>query len=154
MAERDVIFRIGENKYGFDVQLVNAIESLTNIVPVPNSPDCILGIMNLRGAVIPVYSLRRRFGLPDLTDGTESRLIVTAYEGKTLAFIVDEVIEMTDFSDDKLSEPPVITKSEKTEYVRAVANKDGELVLLLCPASMYEGDEENRMGNLLQNMNS
>lgn len=152
MAERDIIFCIGEQEYGIDVQLVTAIEPMVDIVPVPSAPACVLGLMNLRGEVIPVYSLRKRFSLEEYTDSAKTKLIVTRYDGTPLAFKVDEVMEMFDFTENLITEPPVIAKSAQTAYVRAVANKQGKLVLLLNPAAMYEGDEEAQMAEMLKGM--
>ena len=154
MAERDVIFLVGKEEYGLDVQVVTAIEPMMDIVPVPNAPACVLGLMNLRGEVIPVYSLRKRFGLEEATDVAKNKLIVALYDGKSIAFKVDEVMEMQDFEDSTISDTPVIAKSARTAYVRAVANKQGKLVLLLNPAGMYEGDEEAQMEEVLKKMSA
>ncbi len=152
MAERDIIFLIGKDEYGLDVQGVTAIEPMMEIVPVPNAPACVLGLMNLRGEVIPVYSLRKRFGMEEITDMAKNKLIVARYDGKFIALKVDEVMEMQDFDDSAISETPVIAKSARTAYVRAVANKQGKLVLLLEPSGMYEGDEEAQMEEVLKNL--
>lgn len=154
MAERDVIFLVGKEEYGLDVQVVTAIEPMMDIVPVPNAPACVLGLMNLRGEVIPVYSLRKRFGMEEATDAAKNKLIVALYDGKSIAFKVDEVMEMQDFEDSTISDTPVIAKSARTAYVRAVANKQGKLVLLLNPAGMYEGDEEAQMEEVLKKMSA
>lgn len=152
MAERDIIFHVGEEEYGFDVQLVTAIEPMMEIIPVPNAPACVLGLMNLRGEVIPVYSLRKRFAMEEYNDPTKNKLIVTRYEDKFLAFKVDEVLEMQDFEAGDISETPVIAKSVRTAYIRAIANKHGKLVLLLDPAGMYEGEEEAQMEEVLKSL--
>ena len=152
MAERDIIFLVGKEEYGLDVTFVTAIEPMMEIVPVPNAPACVMGLMNLRGEVIPVYSLRKRFGLEELANPEKNKLIVTKYDGKSIAFKVDEVMEMQDFEDSAISDTPVIAKSARTTYVRAVANKQGKLVLLLNPAGMYEGDEEAQMEEVLKNL--
>jgi len=152
MAERDIIFLVGKEEYGLDVRVVTAIEPMMDIVPIPNAPKCILGLMNLRGEVIPVYSLRKRFELDEYTDASKNKLIVACYDGKFIAFKVDEVMEMQDFEDVDISDTPVIAKSARTTYVRAVANKQGKLVLLLNPAGMYEGDEEAQIEEALKNI--
>lgn len=152
MAERDIIFLVGKEEYGLDVQVVTAIEPMMDIVPVPNAPACVMGLMNLRGEVIPVYSLRMRFGMEEMTDATKNKLIVARYDGKSIAFKVDEVMEMQDFEDSAISDTPVIAKSARTSYVRAVANKQGKLVLLLEPSGMYEGDEESQMEAAMKNL--
>lgn len=150
MAERDIIFHVGPEEYGMDVQVVTAIEPMMAIVPVPNAPACVLGLMNLRGEVIPVYSLRKRFGMEEKDDPAKNKLIVARYDGKSIAFKVDEVLEMCDFEDETISDTPVIAKTVRTAYVRGVANKQGKLVLLLNPAGMYEGDEEEQMEEILK----
>ncbi len=152
MAERDVIFLVGKEEYGLDVQGVTAIEPMMDIVPVPNAPACVLGLMNLRGEVIPVYSLRKRFGMEEVTDMAKNKLIVARYDNKFIALKVDEVMEMQDFEESSISDTPVIAKSVRTAYVRAVANKQGKLVLLLEPSGMYEGDEEAQMEEVLKNL--
>lgn len=152
MAERDIIFLIGKEEYGLDVTFVTAIEPMMDIVPVPNAPACILGLMNMRGEVIPVYSLRKRFGMEEQSDATKNKLIVAHYDEKSIAFKVDEVMEMQDFEESAISDTPVIAKSAKTTYARAVANKQGKLVLLLNPAGMYEGDEEAQMEEVLKGL--
>ena len=150
MAERDIIFRVGEEQYGFDVGVVTAIEPMMEIVPVPNAPACVMGLMNLRGEVIPVYSLRKRFALEEVNDPANNKLIVTHYDGKAIAFKVDEVLEMHDFEEEMISATPKIAVTSKTAYVRSVANKDGKLVLLLEPSGMYQGDEEAQMAEVLK----
>lgn len=152
MAERDIIFLVGKDEYGLDVQGVTAIEPMMDIVPVPNAPACVLGLMNLRGEVIPVYSLRKRFEMEEETDAERNKLIVARYNGKSIALKVDEVLEMQDFDDSALSDTPVIAKSARTTYIRAVANKKGKLVLLLEPSGMYEGDEEAQMEEVLKDL--
>lgn len=152
MAERDIIFLVGKEEYGLDVTFVTAIEPMMDIVPVPNAPACVLGLMNLRGEVIPVYSLRKRFGMEEQSDAAKNKLIVARYDDKSIAFKVDEVMEMQDFEDSAISDTPVIAKSARTAYVRAVANKQGKLVLLLNPAGMYEGDEEAQMDAVLKGL--
>ncbi|MCH5272611.1 MAG: purine-binding chemotaxis protein CheW [Lachnospiraceae bacterium] len=152
MAERNIIFRINGEEYGIDVQLVTAIEPIMDIVPVPNAPARVLGLMNLRGEVIPVYSLRKRFLLEEYTDPINTKLIVTRYQDKRIAFKVDEVLEITDFEEEAVTNMPLIVKNENTEYVRAVANRQGRLILLLNPATMYEGDEEEQMMEALKQM--
>ncbi len=154
MAEREIIFLVGDQEYGIDVQKVTAIEPMMDIVPVPSAPSCVLGLMNLRGEVIPVYSLRKRFLLEEENDPAKNKLIVTRYDGTSIAFKVDEVLEMYDFTDELLSDTPAIAKSAQTAYVRAIANKHGKLVLLLNPATMYQGDEEARMAEVLKKMQS
>ena len=128
---RQIIFKIGEEEYGFDVQLVNAIEPYMNIVPVPNAPSCILGLMNLRGDVIPVYSLRKKFGIGEAAPTAETKLIVTRAKDMLLAFKVDAVVEILDFNDVQMVEKPVIIKTPETEYIKSIAHLNNRMFLLV-----------------------
>ena len=132
MAEvRQIIFKIGAEEYGFDIQLVNAIEPYMNIVPVPNAPSCIIGLMNLRGDVIPVYSLRKKFGMSEMPPTAETKLIVTRAQGMLLAFKVDVVVEILDFKDSQMVEKPIIIKTIETEYIRSIAHLNNRMFLLV-----------------------
>ena len=129
-ATKQVVFKLGQEEYGLDILIVNAIETYHGVVPVPNAPDYILGILNLRGEVIPVFSLRIKFGLPEIKASTE-QLIITKTNGMMVGFKVDAVDGIAEFSKKELSEVPKIVKSEKTKYAKLVANKDGKMIILL-----------------------
>ena len=130
-ATQQIIFKVQDGEYGFDVSTVNAIETLNNVVGVPNVEHHILGIMNLRGEVLPIYSLRRKFGLEEIPVNDQTKIIVTTSNGVTIAFKVDEVKEIIDCTVDKLSQFPTIARTSETDYVDMVANHNGRLILLL-----------------------
>lgn len=129
-STKQVVFKLGQEEYGLDILIVNVIESYNGVIPVPNSPDYILGILNLRGEVIPVFSLRVKFGLPEIQTSTE-QLIVTKTNGMMVGFKVDAVCGIVEFSERELSEVPMIVKSEKTKYAKQVANKNDKMIILL-----------------------
>lgn len=128
---KQVIFSVGNEEYGLDIMLVNAIEKPINIVKVPNSPACIKGIINLRGDVIPVYSLRKKFGLPEIEATEDTKLIVTKSRGVLLAYEVDAVKEIIELDSSQLNETPAIVRNDETAYMGAVANISGRMIILL-----------------------
>lgn len=130
-ATQQIIFKVQDGEYGFDVSTVNAIETLNNVVGVPNVEHHILGIINLRGEVLPIYSLRRKFGLEEIPVNDQTKIIVTTSNGVTIAFKVDEVKEIIDCTVEKLSQFPTIARTNETDYVDMVANHNGRLILLL-----------------------
>lgn len=131
MDTKQVIFNVGDEEFGLDIMLVNAIEKYINIVKVPNSPECIKGIINLRGEVIPVYSLRKKFGLPEVQATEATKLIVTKSKGILLAYEVDEVKEIVEISAAQISDTPAIVRNENTAYMGSVANLSGRMIILL-----------------------
>lgn len=129
---KPVVFKLNNFEYGLDIGLVNAIEKYQAIIPVPNAGNYMKGIINLREEVIPVYDLRRKFGLGEYTgNGNDRKLIVVQIKDETIAIEVDEVSEIYDFPADKIVEMPKLVTSEDTKFMTRVANKDGRLIVLM-----------------------
>jgi len=149
MATQQIIFRVNEGEYGLDVSQVNAIETLSDVVPVPNAANHILGIMNLRGDVLPVYSLRTKFGLQEVPVDEQTKIIVTKSCGVTIAFKVDEVREIIECDDSKLAEFPSIARTQETAYVDRVANHNGRLILLLNQDRLLAESEAKAISQLV-----
>lgn len=126
---RPVVFRLGDQEFGVDINLVQSIEKQVNVVPVPNSMKYISGIVNLRGEVIPVMSLKEKFNMEDKSKG-DNTVIVNLPDMK-IALEVDEVIEIGELQPDKISLMPKLAKTENTEYLDRVASIDNKLVILL-----------------------
>ena len=152
MATQQIIFRVNEGEYGLDVSQVNAIETLSDVVPVPNAANHILGIMNLRGDVLPVYSLRTKFGLQEVPVDEQTKIIVTKSCGVTIAFKVDEVREIIECDDSKLAEFPSIARTQETAYVDRVANQNGRLILLLNQDRLLKEDEAAAISEMVSNV--
>lgn len=146
---KQVIFNVGDEEYGLDIMLVNGIEKFVNIVKVPNSPDCIKGIINLRGDVIPVYSLRKKFGLPEVQTTEKTKLIITKSKGLMLAYEVDEVKEIVQIDGSKISEAPTIVRNENTTYIGSVANLSGRMIILLNHDGIITNAEKINIENMV-----
>lgn len=129
---KPVVFKLGEQEYGVDINLVNAIEKYQQIVPVPNSVTFIKGIINLRGEVIPVYDLRKKFNMPDYEGNSDDRkLIVVKLPEVMVALEVDGVSEIHDFAPEDIVKMPEIVMNENTRFMERVANVNGRLIVLM-----------------------
>lgn len=148
---KQVIFKLGNEEYGLDIMLVNAIEKYVNMVRIPNAPAYIRGIINLRGDIIPVFNLRQKFGLPprDLDDNT--KLIVTKSQNILMAYEVDEVKEILEIPLSNISETPTIVKGPDTSYIKAVANINGRMLVLLDHNGIISETEKVRIENFISN---
>lgn len=147
---KQVIFTLGEEEFGLDIMLVNAIEKYTDLVHVPNAPTYIRGIMNLRGDVIPVYSLRKKFGLSEKQADESTKLIITKSNGILMAYEVDTVKEIIEIAEEALSETPAIVKSVNTAYIQCVANINGRMILLLNHNGILSSQEQENIEALMQ----
>jgi purine-binding chemotaxis protein CheW len=146
---KQVVFALGEEEFGLDIMVVNAIEKYTDIVRIPNAPSYIHGIINLRGDVIPVFNLRRKFGLPDKDADENSKLIVTRSNNIVLAYEVDEVKGIMEIPSPNISETPAIVKSNATSYMKSVANINGRMIILLDHDGMVSDKEIEKIESLL-----
>lgn len=149
-ASKQVIFKIGEEEYGSDIQLVSAIESYGGVVPVPNAPSYILGILNLRGEVIPIVSLRKKFGLPESEVNDKTQLLITKYQNMKVGFKVDSVSEIETIEEKDLHEMPVIVRTKETSYAKYVANKKGRMVILIDHEGVLSSEEMEAVSEMIK----
>jgi purine-binding chemotaxis protein CheW len=125
-----VSFRVGEEEFGLDILRVQEIIRNQHLTRVPNSPDFVDGVINLRGRVIPVIALRKRFGMGQQPQGGQSRIVVLEVQNMVLGFIVDSVPEVLRIASGAVVPPPRLGRVER-EYVSGVAKIDDRLLILL-----------------------
>ena len=125
------MFYVAGEVYGVAVSAVQGIEKYVNIIPVPNAPSYIEGIINLRGEVIPVFSIRNKFKLPETAVTDETRLIIVSSKGVLIGLQVDQVKEIIELADKDLVDPPEIVTDHDTQYIRKIARVSDSLVILL-----------------------
>ncbi|BCN29657.1 chemotaxis protein CheW [Anaeromicropila herbilytica] len=147
---KQVIFKLDDEEYGLDIMNVNAIEKYTNIVRVPNASKFIQGIINLRGDVIPVYSLRTKFGLQSKKTNEDTKLIITKSNEMLIAFEVDSVAEILEIENENISAAPSIVKSVDTAYIDKVANLEGRMIILLDLGRILSDSEKDSIEKMLE----
>ena len=101
-----VSFCLGEEEYGVDIMTVQEIILYGCITQVPEVPEHVLGVINLRGNVIPILNLRRRFGMPDQAPEDATRIVVMNLNGRTVGVVVDGVNEVLRLGEDEVSPTP------------------------------------------------
>ena len=125
-----VSFHIAGEEFGLDILRVQEIIRIQELTRVPNSPNFVDGVINLRGKVIPVIALRKRFGLEQIPHDKQTRIVVVEVRGTILGFIVDSVSEVLRIPADTVEPPPRLGKVER-EYVSGVGKLDNRLLILL-----------------------
>lgn len=149
-----VSFKLGEEEYGVDVFQIREIVTLDKgITRVPKSPNFVEGVINLRGDIIPIVDLRKRFGLSLPSMGLNSRVIIVEIgeEASRVGMIVDAVIGVSRIPKSSIQDAPSITKGIDAYYISGVAELDDRLVVLLSLERALSKDEireitEARMG--------
>lgn len=151
MAEeiKVVVFTLGEEEYGIEVEKVKTIERMLPITRVPKTYDFIKGVINLRGVVVPVIELRGRFGLPSAEVTEQSRIIIIAYKDLEVGFIVDSANDVIDITDEDIEPAPEVVGGIQAKYLRGVAKiGDDRLLIMLHLAEVLNKSEIIRLEQL------
>ncbi|MCA0754056.1 chemotaxis protein CheW [Paenibacillus sp. N4] len=127
-----IVFALGTEEYGIEVDKVRTIERMSPITRVPKTASFIKGVINLRGVVVPVIDLRGRFQLTETTPTENSRIIVVAVAEMEVGFIVDSANDVIDIDTDTIDLPPEIVGGIKAKYLRGIAKLgEGRLLIML-----------------------
>ena len=126
-----VSFKLGDEEFGVEITKVREIILLGPITRVPQTPDYVKGLINLRSTVIPVIDLRSRFGLPETPLTDESRIMVINVCGKTSGIIVDSVSEVLRITGEQIAPPPRTVAGLGRDYLIGLAKLETRLLILL-----------------------
>lgn len=124
-------FRVGAELYALDIMRIKEIIRPQKMTPVPKAPSFIEGVINLRGAVIPVADLRKRFDQP-INDATrKNRIVICSLAGKIIGLLVDEVTEVRRYGRHEIAPAPQFIKGPQADYFLGVARRDDDLIMLI-----------------------
>lgn len=126
-----VTFSIGEEEFGVDILKVQEIIRTMEITKVPRAQDFVEGVINLRGKVIPIIDLRRRFGLDSKTHDKHTRIIVIEINNMIVGFVVDSVSEVLRIPASTVEPPPPVVAGLESEYISGVGKLHDRLLILL-----------------------
>lgn len=146
-----VVFQLGEQKYGMSLMRISGIEKDYHIIPVPNGPEGISGIINLRGSVVPVYSLRERFGMDKRIDNPEKSLLVTYSSGTILAYEVDAVEEIEEMAAENIKPMPSVASSDETAFMDQVLHVGNDIVIVINVDKVLSEETQNMVNQLIEN---
>ncbi|HEY5512919.1 MAG TPA: chemotaxis protein CheW [Geomonas sp.] len=140
--------RMGDGLYAVDIMRIKEIIRLPKLSPLPRSLPFVEGVVNLRGSVIPVVDLRKRFGLPPAESLESARLLILSVAGQPLGLIVDEVTEMITVSVRDLKPPPRGVRIVGSEYMVGLALVQEVPVMLLNIDALFTFREQAEPGSL------
>jgi purine-binding chemotaxis protein CheW len=135
-----VTFHLGDEIYGIDVLQVQEVLRITEISPVPGSPDYVLGIINLRGNVVTVIDARHRFGLPPKDIDDASRIIVVDAFEKVIGLLVDNVSEVAYVPNAQIETAPNVGADDGDKFVSGVSNREGGLLIMVDLAKLINAE--------------
>lgn len=143
-----VTFSISDEEFGVDILKVQEIIRTMEISKVPRAPDFVEGVINLRGKVIPIIDLRRRFGLEYRQHDKNTRIIVIEITQVIVGFVVDAVSEVLRIPASTVEPPPPVVAGVDSEYINGVGKLEDSLLILLDLDKLLSGADMEMLGNL------
>jgi purine-binding chemotaxis protein CheW len=139
-----VSFMLADEEYGVEVLKVREIIRMPTITKIPNAPQHVEGIINLRGTVIPIISMSRRFNLVEDESSSHTRIIITDVAGSQTGFIVDAVSEVIRIQRNEIQPPPsmVLSGNVGQEFISGVFNHAERLLIVMDIDRMFSDDEQ------------
>ena len=126
-----VTFRIGSEDFGVDILMVQEIIRMPKITPIPNAPPFILGVINLRGKIIPVVDLRIRVALPQTEASDARRIVVVELKEKRIGMLVDSVSQVIRIPAGVVEEMPEEAVNVTENFIKGVGKLDNRLIIIL-----------------------
>jgi purine-binding chemotaxis protein CheW len=140
-----VSFNIGDEEFGVDILKVQEINRMVEVTRVPNAPDYVEGVINLRGKVIPIIDLRKRLGLTQKNSDKDTRIIVVELNQKVIGFIVDSVSEVLRINKSITEPPPRMVAGIESDYITAIGKLEDRLLILLDLEKILTGGEKEKL---------
>lgn len=140
-----ISFTVGEEQYAVDIMSVREIKGWTAVTTLPNQPDYVRGVMNLRGIVVPIIDLRSRFGGPS-TDATPIHVVIIMNVGeRIIGLLVDAVSDILSINDNQIKDVPAAGQKSESQFLRGIITINEEMVALLSVDKLVEEEEFNQI---------
>ncbi len=143
-----VTFSIGDEEFGVNILQVQEIIRTMEITNVPRAPEFVEGVINLRGKVIPIVDMRRRFGLRSKEHDKYTRIIVIEIDMIIVGFVVDSVSEVLRIPANSVQPPPPVVAGMDSDYIDGVGKLEDRLLILLDLDSLLDNEEKEALGTV------
>jgi len=144
-ADQYLTFILGSEEYGVDILRVQEIKGWDSVTPIPNTPEYIKGVINLRGTIVPIVDLRQRFNMPEIEYGPITVVIVLKIEcadrDRIMGIVVDGVSDVYDVPPEEMKAAPDFGNVVDTEFVRGLATVDEKMIIILDIDHLMSGNE-------------
>ncbi len=124
-------FALGPEEYGVEILKIQEIKGFSAITPLPNAPPYVKGVLNLRGTIVPIVDLRKKFGLSDIEYTQFTVIVVVQVEGQIMGFIVDAVSDVLTVTGTDIQPTPDLHGQVDTAFLKGLARAGEKLVILL-----------------------
>jgi purine-binding chemotaxis protein CheW len=141
-------FKVGAELYALDIMRIKEIIRPQKLTPIPKAPSFIEGVINLRGSVIPVADMRKRFDQPINAENRKNRIVICSLAGRVIGLLVDEVTEVKRFSRKEIAPSPQFIHGAQADYFLGVARRDDDLIMLIDLEKVLSTEEKIELQTL------
>lgn len=146
MTEKQyVIFKLSDQEYGIDIMNVSEITITKESTKVPNLDSYIEGVINMRGKIIPVVNLKKRFSLKDNGEIKSSRIIISTLDGKEIGFLVDEASQVITMKEEDVDRPPVMLGGIDKNYIVGIGRREEKIIIILDLSAILSNNEKQKV---------
>lgn len=131
MEKQYVIFKLNEEEYGVEISHVQEITEHKTVTSVPNTPSFIEGIINLRGNIVPIVSIKKRFNLPQEKAGADHRVIIINLGSKQVGFVVDDASQVLTMDESQIENAPELITGIDRDYIIGIGKVSEKIIILL-----------------------
>ncbi|MCL4560665.1 MAG: chemotaxis protein CheW [Chloroflexi bacterium] len=148
METQVVVFEVANEHFGVDIAAIEGILNLQPITQLPHAPEFIEGVTNLRGSIVPIIDLRKRFGLEQTPPTRETRIVVAFLDQIKAGMIVDSVARVMRISDELIEPTPPMVATIDSAYIQGIAKLDGQLIIILDLKKVLDRSEKEALPKL------
>lgn len=136
-----VSFEVGSELFAVPITKIQEIIRITKIVQIPKAPECVEGVINLRGRVIPVVDLKKKFSMPGQIDQTKARIVVAEIRNVRIGLIVDAVQEVLRPEAEAFEDAPAIVSGVQQRFIRGIVKQDEHMLIVLDLDKLFDEEE-------------
>lgn len=137
-----VTFRLGSGEYAIDIMQAKEIIKMEKITLIPNAPDFVEGVINLRGNIIPIIDLKKRFNLEETEGYKNTGIIIVKIEDVDMGIIIDSISKVVSISNSDIQPPPPMLSGIGQKYIKGVGKLEDKLLVVLDLEKLFTTDEE------------
>lgn len=142
MEHQLVIMKLGNEHYGVDIANVESIIKMQEITALPRAPEFVEGVINLRGTIIPIIDMRKRFDMPLVEATRDTRIVVVEIRNLTVGMVVDAVNEVLRVADEDIEPPSQLVTTVDSAFIIGIAKVADRLIILLDLSKVLSGNEQ------------
>ena len=137
-----IVFRVGEQEFCIEITSTREIRGWTQSTEVPHSPDYLMGVINLRGTILPIVNLAKRLGLPSAAPGERDVIIVAQVEDRTFGLLVDSVSDILDVKTEDMRQIPELDSNMADDFFNRVVVFDERIICEVMPEKLMPEEKE------------